>query len=582
MAERVRSLNQISTGGGPAIASIPGMRTMPTSQGIEAAGKTMSAIGERVADIADVRTKDAARRSGERAGLMDQFTRQDPSTIAGAAFNETATQSYVANTEVRTRRRIKELYAEHSAAPDELQQTLNAYLGSQVEAMDEVAPSATEQFRQRFALWTQPFLRRSAGNFRKTAVADLGNTGMDLEHEAIKDLEGSAADLFDDDPGVAQAAAMALGDNLATITRGISTQAMAAGGQIDPVALAAREGQLYSRAVGAGVKAKFQAAPSKADAYLKWRTGGLTMTTIGPDGEPMHVNVANSITPDQRAELDQWMEQELKLHVSSAEQAATMIDKLEADERNRAEFGLWSGVYTDDFTKRATPDQISAAVRNRSIDPQAGREMLNALYSDEKRRDDSTMVNAIENRIYDGTDARKMINRGFADGRITQQTSSRLLSLNQSQVHSQEREDKGPVNRFRKLLHQATQTKGELAIDLGGEPERRAAAMIEYDQLTLQQGMDPREAYDEVLARTKTDIKTLNIRTERMILPRFAVGGRGDLDVNATRMKLRQAAEAGNIGRQELIEEVKRVKEWETALQQTQSDAQQRDAKKRK
>lgn len=487
-------------------------------------------------------------------------------------------KTYLANTETRARGKIKEIYSQNFENPDGLKNGIDEYLKLEEETLNKIAPHVVPEFRSKFSVWTQPFFSRSVANYKNKVSEGVQSSGANLEAQSITDINDNAASIFSADPAVSRNAQTALGDSIVSLRQGIRQQT---GPDMPEEHVSERADQVTQNAVVQGVRSWFQANPNKTDAFLSWKQGRFAPTMYQQDGTQTQLDMS-SFSPKTKAALDAWIDQEFALSVSTADGAEKTMAALEKTERNINEFNAWSLVYSNDPRQRMKPADVVSLVHARKIDPESGKQMLDALNSDDGKRDDDALVLNIENSIYDGVNSRRAINAGFKEGRLSAKTSSRLLSLNQNQVFPDRDRPQDPYSRFRKLLHDSTQQKGPMSPDFGGEPERRARAMIEFDQQVLEFGVDPQAAFDDVLERTKVGIGSADPNTERMILPRFAVGGRRNLNVNETSMRLRQAFDRKQISRAELAEEVRRLNEWEQALGLTRQQAEQQAAKSRK
>lgn len=571
MAER-RRYGEVPVVPGPRTSNVPGSAAPAVTSAADVFAKGMYGISESINDRLDKQAAADAALEGSKAGRDPNVQMRDPTTIAGASFNRAATTSYLTNIEITGRQAVRDIYSKNSANPQELQKGFDAWLSGTMKSMEEIAPHVSREFKMRYQAWTAPYMRRATSNYEQNFRENAYGLSAFMESEAAKDIDMAAGDLFSSDPVAKQQATVLLGDHIATVGRAMRQQAEL-GEPLAPQMIASREQQIIQRAASQGVKSWFQQQPDKANAFLQWKTGNLKLQLPQPDGTLKEVSGRDVLTDAGRADIDNWLSQEMQFSVATAEHAGAMLDKLEQSERNRNEFDAWSRVYTADVAARLTAADVAALVNRRAIDPEAGKQMLETLNREENQRDDNNVMIAIENQIYNGTNSRNIINTSFKNGQLTGKTASRLLALNEREVFPDRDKPQDPYSRMRKLLHESTQQKGPMAVDFGGEPERRARAMMEYDQLTLQEGMDPTQAYEEVLARTKVGMGQINTYTERMILPRFAVGGRESLDVKQTGIRLREAFDKRMISQTELIEEVRRLKEWQQALEQTQAAA---------
>lgn len=535
------------------------------TSGLEVMAAGFAKVSESMNDSLDRQAKFDATLAGQRAGTGAEISLADPTTISGAAFNQAAMSTFLSNTETRSRGKVKEIYAQNFDNPKGLQEGLNAYKESQIKVLDNTAPGSVPEFATKFSVWSQPFMARATTNYNQKFIDGVQASGVDLEYQTIADINDQAANIFSSDPALSLSSQLAIGDSMLSLQRGLSQQVQSGAGATEQQ-IAARASQVFQNAVVSGTRAWFQSQPDKASAFLSWKQGTFAPSLHQPDGTIAQADVRRTMNAPTQAALDSWMEQEFSLSVSSAEGAERTMAALEKQERNLHEFNAWSLVYAEDPTQRIKPADVAGMVRTRKIDPESGKQMLEALSREEKARDDEALVLNIENSIYDGANSRATINTGFKDGRLSAKTASRLLSLNQAQVFPDRDKPQDPYSRYRKLLHEATQQKGPMAVDFGGEPERRARAMIEFDQQVVDYGVDPKEAFDDVLSRTKVGIGSLNLNTERLILPRFAVGSRDTLDIDQTAKRLRQAFDGRKISQAELVEEVRRLNEWKQAL----------------
>ncbi len=542
------------------------------THGLDVLAAGFAKAGEHIDDFLDRKAKAESAMEGQRAGTEQQMSLRDPTTISGAAFNQAALSTFLANTETRARGKVKEIYAQNFDNPQKLQQGLDAYMESQVKVLDNTAPGSVPEFRTKFSVWTQPFMSRASTNFKQNFIDGVKTSGVDLEAQTISDINDQAANIFSTDPQLSMSSQLAIGDSMVSLRSGLRQQ-VEGGSTVTEAQLGARAAQVFQNAVVAGTRSWFQSQPDKANAFLTWKTGEFKPMLHQPDGTMLKADVRRTMNAETQTALDSWMQQEFALSVSTAEGAERTMASLEKSERNIHEFNAWSMVYTDDIASRLKPADVAQLVRTRRIDPEAGKQMLEALNREEKQRDDDALVLHIENSIYDGANSRPTINTGFKDGRLSSKTASRLLALNQNQVYPDRDKPQDPYSRYRKLLHESTQQKGPMAVDFGGEPERRARAMIEFDQQVLDYKIDPKDAFDDVLARTKVGMGSLNLNTERLILPRFAVGGRDNLNIDETAKRLRQAFDNKRITQNELVEEVRRLNDWKQGLALSQQQA---------
>jgi hypothetical protein len=579
MVQRAK-FEQIPAYGGKRTETIPSTNVVSGTQGLEAISQGLFSLSESLDKRRANRVAFASTLAGSRAGATGETDLQDPDTIAGMSYNQAAMTAYSATAETRARAKIKDIYSQFHSDPAQLKTGLDAYSSATLKTMQDVAPDLAPAFGERFRTWAQPYLSRAADNYKSDFTESFINDAQGLEAESIKDINQSSADLFSNDPVRSQQALAAVTDHIATLRRSMTAQALA-GSVPTPEQLDARDTQVFQNAIGSGAKSWFANSPDKVDAFIKFKTGELSFPLPDAEGKPRTIKLSEALSPQAQAGLNTWMEQELAFSVQNAETAATMSEKFEQRERDVSEFNAWSLVYEADPAKRLTPQQVAGLVNARRIDPVAGKEMLSQLSRDDALRDNGATVMGIENKIYAGMDAKTSINKAFASGEIKTTTASRLLGLNHTEQNRGVEADK-PRDRFRKLLHEATRTKGEFSDILGGEPERRARALMEYDQMTLDEGIEPKDAFEDVLARAKVSIDSINVRTEAMILPRFTVGGRANLDVDATAKRMRAEFDAGRMPRAELMEELRRLKEWEQALRVSAQDKASREAKKRK
>ena len=578
MVQRAK-FEQIPAGGGKRTETIPSTNVVSGTQGMEAISQGLFSLSESLDKRRANRVAFASKIAGERAGAAGDVSLQDSGTIAGMSYNQAAMTAYSATAETRARAKIKDIYSQFHSDPAQLKTGLDAYSSATLKTMQDVAPDLAPAFGERFRTWAQPYLSRAADNYKSDFTESFINDAQGLEAESIKDINQSSADLFSNDPVRSQQALAAVTDHIATLRRSMTAQALA-GSTPTPEQLDARDTQVFQNAIGSGAKSWFANSPDKVDAFIKFKTGELSFPLPDAEGKPRTIKLSDALSPQAQAGLNTWMEQELAFSVQNSETAATMSEKFEQRERDVSEFNAWSLVYEADPAKRLTPQQVSGLVNARRIDPVAGKEMLSQLSQEDASRDNGATVMGIENKIYAGMDAKTAINKAFASGEIKTTTASRLLGLNHTEQNRGVEADK-PRDRFRKLLHEATRTKGEFSDILGGEPERRARALMEYDQMTLDEGIEPKDAFEDVLARAKVSIDSINVRTEAMILPRFAVGGRANLDTDATAKRMRAEFDAGRMPRAELMEELRRLKEWEQALRVSAQDKAVREAKKR-
>ena len=229
--------------------------------------------------------------------------------------------------------------------------------------------------------------------------------------------------------------------------------------------------------------------------------------------------------------------------------------------------GLWDGIFSAE--NKPTIPQIQEARDSGLIRPEDATHMIRALRVEPATADDPVYVQMLERLAYAGEDVGHDVDRGFADGKLTGQTATRIRSLNSSQQNRTQPKD--DYHRFREALNGALTERGMLSDFFGGQEQRKASAFVEYDD-RVRAGEDPREVYEDLRKRA-TAGETPDMATSSLVLPRYYVGTRQDLDVPATAASLRAEFDAGRIGKDELIQQLRLLDEWRQAQQSLQAPA---------
>lgn len=310
--------------------------------------------------------------------------------------------------------------------------------------------------------------------------------------------------------------------------------------------------------------------PVEIKQKLENQRGSLALWAIqgaGRDDPSKALQLLNSgkydkfnLDADRRNALVSFLDGRIQHQAAMADHAAVVAErnrKLAGDQIAKEGFDLLAkGQMTEEWMNenRRTLDTADYRMLRQGMQEGGGTdnaEALAKLYTD----------------IYiDGIDTSQNIVAGMRRGAITAQTAKSLLDENKAVT---------PAKRARAFIAQYLKPS-----DLNpapGAPQAFAEAMAEFDRFYAQDPkQDPMELARKVVQRNAV------VQFDRMTvvkpLPKYAVGGRQDLDVKGTKAATYNAFLAKHNGDKaalakdpEYLREARSIKEWEEALKQFKS-----------
>lgn len=175
--------------------------------------------------------------------------------------------------------------------------------------------------------------------------------------------------------------------------------------------------------------------------------------------------------------------------------------------------------------------------------------------------DDTDGVIRLTQDIYDGVAGPVEILHAHAAGVITRDTATDMLGKADLVRRRGGVLAMDNVKRARKYLDTAIGgLRGPLAILSPDQSVRVNSALREFDDRVLH-GEDPTKLIEDILPR----YREAPLTRSGLATPRFAVGGRDKLNIEATRFNLVNEYRAGNIGYDTFNQEAELLEQWERA-----------------
>jgi hypothetical protein len=255
--------------------------------------------------------------------------------------------------------------------------------------------------------------------------------------------------------------------------------------------------------------------------------------------------------------------------ISAAERADRQAERAvkESQAGNAAQFrvGIMAGEVSE--------SQLTAALQERRISLKDFNQLLPAMRGEVEQTDDPDTVVSLTKDLYDGTADERYVWQAYADGRLSKDTATRLMSTVESVRKGGGVLGRDDVKRGREDVDQLVGgTRGPLAILDTQSTQRVRSALRDYDEAiqaedeaARAEGRQPdfRRIADEIVARWKPDDQATLSALPR---PYGYSGPRAQLNVEEAKAAIADAFDRGELSPAQIAEQVELLKQYETIL----------------
>lgn len=216
---------------------------------------------------------------------------------------------------------------------------------------------------------------------------------------------------------------------------------------------------------------------------------------------------------------------------------------------------------------------LTAALQERRISLKDFNQLLPAMRGEIEQVDDPDTVVSLTKDLYDGTVDERYVWQAYADGRLSKDTATRLMSTVESVRKGGGVLGRDDVKRGRDFVDQMVGgTRGPLAILDSQASQRVASALRDYDEAiqaedeaARAEGRPPdfRRITDDVVSRYKPDEQASLAALPR---PYGYTGPRAQIDIESAKAAVADAFERGEIDAARLAAEVETLRKYEDIL----------------
>lgn len=272
---------------------------------------------------------------------------------------------------------------------------------------------------------------------------------------------------------------------------------------------------------------------------------------------------------------DRLIEAEQRERIAASERAERQAERAMKDRQEANAGAFLVGVLKGEVTE----PQLIRALEDRAISASDAKTLISTLRTEAEEADDPSAALTLRQGVYDGSAGLKDIQQAFQSKLISQGTAEELMAAAQT-VRTQSgplaQEDVSMARRF--VDESVGGVRGPMAI-LDPESSRRTASAVrEFDRLV-----------QEEFARAQSEGKPFNAQgvaedvvsryqladpgVTALPLPRYAVGDRRTLDLQATRQATAEALARGEIDRATAASESRLLQQYEQALNRMRAHA---------
>jgi hypothetical protein len=268
-------------------------------------------------------------------------------------------------------------------------------------------------------------------------------------------------------------------------------------------------------------------------------------------------------------------------------QAATQVERVQRDRISAAE-------RADRLAERATKDmqasnagqlrvgimngevseqQLTTMLQERQISLKDFNQLLPAMRGEMEQNDDPDTVVTLTKDLYDGTVDERYVWQAYADGRLSKDTATRLMSTVESVRKGGGVLGRDDVKRGREFVDQMVGgTRGPLAVLDSQASQRVASALRDYDEAIQMEdeaaraeGRQPefKRITDDIVTRYKSDDQATLSALPR---PYGYSGPRAQIDIETTKAAIADAFDRGELTRAQIAEQVELLKQYEDIL----------------
>ena len=507
------------------IAQVPQVHiSTGQAQGLMGMADTFMKLGQFASDKADRVAVAQGRQEGLLAGAAGAPKLKDDSTLYGSAFNQAALDTYTNQVELGARNKLDELRTKFAADPEGFQKASEGYMTGILGEVGQVNPALVPLMKLKFQAESQSALRHVMSNFVGIKRDEAKATALTLKDRIMRDVDGTAGDLFSGDP-----------------TRATGWLGRAAGewgrmeaihAQVGPdgLPLFSREDQAkakieyWDRVYQSGLRAWFDAQPDKVAAFAALSTGRVTakVNQIDQDGKPTGKVVefapAAEMTRHEWDKVVSYGRDQMGAYIS----ALNRMDALEERSQRRAERVTGKAATDLLASGKLTVDWVKAN-RNAMSEGDYSTFLL-AATGGGGRVNTTEAVLSLEGALEEGEDAATLAKRLFRERKITEGTMNDYIGR-----HERRNDKAGPASDYRQLSEMLDGFSGKGMVFNEYDPVLLQFPVIkgDFDRFwrTFPQATDPKtgqpygrnptyeegRAYVFRLMRTKMDARRANL-----------------------------------------------------------------------
>lgn len=255
--------------------------------------------------------------------------------------------------------------------------------------------------------------------------------------------------------------------------------------------------------------------------------------------------------------------------IAAAERADRLAERavkdMQATNAGQLRVGIMGGEVTE--------QQLTTMLQERKISLKDFNQLLPALRGEIEQNDDPDSVVSLTKDIYDGTADERYVWQAYADGRLSKDTATRLMSTIESVRKGGGVLGRDDVKRGREFVDQMVGgTRGPLAILDSQSSQRVASALRDYDEAVQAEdeaaraeGRPPdfKRITDDVVSRYKPDDQ---VTLSALPRPYGYTGPRAQIDIEGAKAAVADAYDRGDLSAAQMAEQAALLRQYEDIL----------------